>query len=127
MKKPGSNCDYIQSRNENLKREFLKRLGKTKITRIFEEIARDAEADRFYISEEQAVRELRRVTPKPVKSLESRARMLADIRRRVDILMAFNPSMTLKEAVFRVVNSPAPGFYLTPKSIRTILYKTFSA
>lgn len=125
MKKKGAKCDYIEGRNANVRREFMKRLGKDgrQISEIFEEISREATADRFYISEERILRLLKHPEELTDKTLRTRKEMVEEIRRRVDALMKAFPAMKLPEAVYRVVNSPAPAFYLTPGSIRTIIYR----
>lgn len=118
---------FIPSRNENLYREFLNRLGKNgrSIREIFDDLAANAPADRFYISEEQAQRIVSRLNRGKTFTRNSRSprvRMARDIQRRVNNLRKANPRMSLREAVYQVVNSPAPAFYLTAGSIRTILY-----
>lgn len=140
MKKKGSKCDYIAERNKNLRREFLARLGRNgrKLDDIFTELA-GVGADRFYISEEQAVRlihnsefimhnygeEARNPETRIRKGGYNRRRqlMVAEIARRVRELRSQSPGMQLKEAVFRVVNSPAPSFYISPSTIKTIIYR----
>lgn len=124
-------CDYIQSRNSNLRREFLARLGQNGMTldRIYKALSSDTPADRFYISEERAYRLLRfgirNASPHPHGNpLPQKLRMLAEIRRRVNALMEADPGLSLRDAVFEVVNSPAPAFYLTPSSIKTILFRS---
>lgn len=131
MKHKGSTCDFIDSRNKALRQEFLERLGRNGRTlqQVFDELAR-IPAPRFFISEERAYMQLKRYfTPRGGSPRETGAHMLdntrhklEDIRRRVKALMAANPGMELRDAVFEVVNGPAPSFYLTPRSIRTILY-----
>ena len=136
MRKKNSCCDYIRERNENLRREFLARLGKARsVLEIFDDIASNAPADRFYISEEQALKLLRlqargRGQGAPAQagpSLPTRARMLADISSRVDALLASDPSLSLRDAVETVVNYPAPSFYLTPASLCTLFYRAMRA
>lgn len=39
------------------------------------------------------------------------------------MLMDTEPNMSLYECCVRVVNSPAPKFYMTPLSIRQTIYK----
>ena len=127
MKKKGCKCDYIKERNENLKREFLARLGKNgrNISQVIESLS-PVSADRFYINEERATEEIKRLRNKEkMKTANPRRQaMIREIKKRVDMMMDRNPQLSLKEAVCRVVNSPAPAFYLTPGTIRTIVYQT---
>lgn len=126
MKTSKGRCDYTESRDKELRRAFIERLGKNgkMIKEVMAEMV-DVPAPRFYINEERAytyVRHLRRSgCPDEIRSPTLR-RMLAVIVRRVDILMAFRPELSLREAVYEVVNSPAPSFFLSPLSIRTMLY-----
>lgn len=140
MKKKGSKCDYIEERNRNLKREFLARLGKNGkcITQVIADLTL-APADRFYISEERAVRAVRSMRGEGavrvavgVRGVEGaggvrvnprKRAMMGEIMRRVEGLMVRNPDLDLRDAVYEVVNSPAQAFYLTMGSIRTILYE----
>lgn len=129
MKKKNSKSDYIEARNRDLKAKFLERLGRPefpKIESIFPTLA-DVKADRFYISEERALLYMKyfhREGSWPAGMKPLRRRMMEVIRRRVEILQAFRPTLSLSDAVYEVVNSEAPSFYLTPRSIRTILYET---
>lgn len=124
-------CEFISERNENLRREFYLRVfpGYPGVLALFEDIAR-IPAPRFYISEERAIsllcRKKRLGDSWGRGMVPSRRAMIDEIDRRVRILRSFNPGLTLKEAVFRVVNSPAPSFYLTPNSIRSIIYRKTS-
>lgn len=131
MKKKNCNCEYLVSRNSELRREFINRLGGNwkNINEIFMELS-SMPASRFYISEERAYAllkvKIRRGKWHP--DILPRCReMMEEIYRRVNTLMDSDSSLSLKDAVFDVVNSPAPGFYLSPRSIRTILYRYLKA
>lgn len=125
MKKKKSNCDYTQLRNSLLIRAFYARLGRDgkKINEIISELSA-LPAPRFFISEERAYALL--CTP----GVESDARrlsrsviMIKEIKARVDCLRRADPSLSLKQAVSDVIYSPAPSFFLTPSSIKSIIYK----
>lgn len=128
MKKKNCNCEFIAQRDENLKREFFKRLGTTqtgRIREVFDQLAK-AGAERFYISEERAlllVSNYRKNGCWPVGISANKLRMMEEIRRRTDALMQSDSRITLDRAVTEVVNGEAPSFYLTPKSIKTLFYK----
>ena len=120
-------CDYTQQRNRDLRNRFIEQLGKSgrTIKEVFATLT-TAPAERFYISEERAyilVLEKRRKGDGWGEGmLPTRKRMIEEIDRRVRLLMEREPGMTFKDAIFEVVNSPAPCFYLTRRSIRTLLY-----
>ena len=131
MKKKGSKSDYIQSRNENLKREFIKRMGKNgwSVSRVIESLTM-IPADRFYISEERAYGILKKMEKDETSgtagedNVRNRRRltMIMEIKRRVENLLKEEPGKSMQDAVFEVVNSRAPGFYLSQGTIRTLLY-----
>lgn len=126
MKNRNAKCDYLKQRNANIRRELVKRLGNpaVRLDDIFAEMAM-IPVERFYISEERALRlinERRRTGRWPAGMNPRRIEMIQEIEKRVEWMMALDPDLSLPEAVFRVVNSPAPAFYLTPGSLRTIFY-----
>lgn len=121
-----SKCDYILSRNHNLRRQYATLLYSSpgSLDEVFAAVA-SSPAERFYISEERAYLLLleKRLRGGWAVSLPTRRAMLEEIERRVEAMLTVNPGLSLKQAVFNVVNSPAPSFYLTPRSVRTILYR----
>lgn len=127
MRKKGSRCDYIKERNRNLRREFNARLGRDgrTVARTIRELT-TVGADRFYVSEEQAWRYFRDKMVKKKEAgprVENRRIILEEVRKRTMAILAENPELDPRDVLFEVVNSPAPSFYLTYRTIRTILYK----
>ncbi len=128
MKKFGNKCDYTESKNRELVKLFRAAVRNARIIdldRIFAEVAASA-ASRFYISEERVlllIRQYRESGQWSVRSLQRR-QMLAEIERRVSRMMAADAALTLADAVAQVVNAPAPSFYLTPRTCRTLIYRT---
>lgn len=125
MKKRKSICDYTLLRNSLLIRAFYARLGRDgkTINEIISDLAA-MPAPRFFISEERAYALL--CTP----DLESDPRrlprsivMIKEIKSRVECLRRADPSLSLKQALSNVIYSPAPSFFLTPSSIKSIIYK----
>ncbi|MCD8266130.1 MAG: hypothetical protein LUC33_03140 [Prevotellaceae bacterium] len=83
-----------------------------------------APSPRFWITEERAadvMRQMRRGRWESSVHVCQRRRMFEEIKRRCERMMAAGDD--LRTAVRRVVNSPAPEFYLTEGSVRTILYR----
>lgn len=127
MKKKGSISEFKKQRDEELLNAFKSQLHLLGVVESRQLFARAAQctASRFWVSEHRAGvvvsqiykgSRLERMNPK-------RREMFFEIYRRVKELRDANPGMTLSEAVFRVVNSPAPEFYLTSKSARAMIYK----
>ncbi|MDE6010528.1 MAG: hypothetical protein K2F87_03645 [Muribaculaceae bacterium] len=128
MKKPGSTCDYTQAKNDELVKAFYAYVGRTvmiDLDAIFRQIA-DSPASRFFISEERAYELVRRYRSSGKWDMANplRVAMLDQIHSNAMGLMASDARLTLKDAVYEAVNSPAPKFYLTPKSCRQLIYKT---
>lgn len=126
MKKHGNRIDFTDERNVALVSLFRRKIREASLIdldAIFLEISRSP-APRFFISEERAlylIKEFRRTGQMKVR-IPLRCRLMEDLLRAVDSLLRRSPELTLAEAVFRAVNSPAPSYYLTPGSCRTIIY-----
>lgn len=125
MKKKGSVCDFSQERNDALKEVYYKLLREMRscsVAEIHKAMAKHP-APRFYVSEMRAltvVRHRQRTGEFPVM-LGSRIRMFEEIWRRYELRRALDKESSDLDIVFDIVNSEAPGFFLTPGSIRTIL------
>lgn len=126
MKKYGNNCDFIHQRNCELMKTFRNLLAESvfiDLPRIFRQTA-DAPASRFFVSEDRVLNVMRRRRASGSFGVcrGKRLLMYEELERRINSILAADPSFTLYEAIFEAVNSQAPHFYLTPKSVRTILY-----
>lgn len=131
MKKKGCVCDYTKVRNAELAATFNRLLSEARAIDLLEICRRVAEspASRFFISEDRAyelVIARRRLGHWSVR-LRHRVRMMDEILSRAEALLASGIESTLRDAVYAAVNSPAPEFYLTPRSCRTLVYATFRA
>ena len=127
MKKKGSVSDFKDERDRELLEAFksqLHLLGSIETGKLFIR-ASEMPASRFWVSEQRAGvvisklergDKLERMNPK-------RREMFLEIYRRVRDIMEENPTIKRTEAIFRVVNSRAPEFYLTPKSARAMIYR----
>lgn len=129
MKKKNSKCDYTETRNKWLLKDFIERLGNRGKTlrEIFRQLEKTP-ARRFYISEERARHLIKRhrITGQwPASTSPTRRALLEDLAATIDRILDTDPGIDLREAVFRAVNSPAPSYYLTAKTIKTIIYKNY--
>lgn len=131
MKKKGSVCVYTHTRNEDLKKAFKNTLSSApagKVSSLIDAMA-TAPAPRFYIDETRAYRLIRERINKgswPERMLPGKRKMIEEIWTRSMLLMHTDPGLHLYDAVITVIHSPAPSFYLTPGSMRTILYATLA-
>lgn len=93
------------------------------------EIARlvvDMPTHRFWVSEERAaivVSALINGRKLPHNMRNSKREMFLEIYRRVMLLRKHNPLAPVSRLVALVVRSPAPKFYMLPRSAMDIIYK----
>lgn len=126
MKKRGNISLHTSQRNEEICRIFKNCIGNPdcrNITDIFKVVARQP-ASRFFVSEERALQIIsqKRTSGRwPINS-PTRLRLFKDLEKIVNKIIARTPDISLNDAVWEAVNSPAPSLYLTPGSCRTIIY-----
>ncbi|MCM1448893.1 MAG: hypothetical protein NC082_00980 [Clostridiales bacterium] len=84
-------------------------------------------APRFYVNYETAYRYVSRAM-RNTKCLSDKGRrrgQWADMARQVEIVMKLNRGTSLSEALTTVIeHGVAPRFYITPKSARTVYFKS---
>ena len=125
MKKKGNVVQHNGARDTELYCVFMNLLMNSRGVALRELYGLSAKrgCSRFWVSEERAyevVRRLRRGESFPDLT-ESRRRMYAEIAERVDAIMKRDPEMPLLHAVRQVVNGPAPEFYLTAETVKTLV------
>lgn len=129
MKKKGSTAEYTSERDSELYAHFLEllRTADMPLGEMFGAAARRP-CSRFFVSLERAaavvVPMLRgAVTSLPESVYEGRRRMYAEIAGRALELMEDDPDLLPTHAVERVINGPAPEFYLSDWAARQIIYR----
>lgn len=130
MKKKGSTSDFATQRDKELYAAFRDILCNSRGVALADMFGMAAKrpASRFWVSEERAAQVvswmLRGASQEKIESMVAQRRaMFEEIYRRVRALMADDPSLCMTHAVNEVVASPAPEFYLSPKSARVIIYR----
>lgn len=125
MKQKGYVCDYIEERDADLLRAYKEIISVRDNIRLSEVVALLAKSPskRFWVSESQAYKVILRILGGGSLShmIPTRRTMYQEIFRRYQAYRVLFPSLTKMEIVNRVCNEPSPSFYLTPKSIVTIL------
>lgn len=125
MKKKGNVAEYGRQRNEELKRTVRRMAlsGECKSSDDIFSRAAGAPATRFWVGERRAYEVISgMMRGKSIDYMKPMTRrMYNEIYARVKRLLSLDSSIGLEEAVFRVVNSPAPEFYLTAGSARVIM------
>lgn len=98
--------------------------GQVSVSRIYEMVAQ-APASRFFVSDLQALRVVKRMQRGlAVHTMRgARLRMYNEIKRRTDALRMCDVTMTLVDAVREVVAQPAPEMYVSPRQVAAIIDK----
>lgn len=128
MKYHGCILEFTSQRNVELMMAFHKAINKRvfiDISEISSELV-NMPCSRFWVSEERAmvvVAALLKGKPVLNSMRPTKREMFVEIFNRVLALKKQYPDAPLLELVVNVVNSPAPKFYMTPRSAMETIYK----
>lgn len=128
MKRKGSKFEYEDERNKELLKAYCSQIEICSEIHLDEILSRvvNTPCSRFWVSDERAsivMSGIERGTANLDSMIESRKEMFLEIYDRVKALRINNPTMSLSELTNEVVKQPAPRFYLTAKSARTIIHR----
>lgn len=128
MKSLGSVLAFTNERNDALLKAYLEQIDKVGFIRLCDigQNIVNSPAPRFWVSEERAaivVSAIMRGKPVLDTMRPSKREMFMEIHRRVVELKKKHPDWQLCQLVFKVVNSPAPKFYMEPSSALERLFK----
>lgn len=123
----GSILDFTKERNEDLMRAFREKLVAASyivMPEIFVKVA-ESPASRFWVSEERATIVISAMDAgrKLPKMRSNKREMFEEIYRRFRIERKANPKSSTYELVSKIVNQPAPKFYLTPRTVGEFIYR----
>ena len=128
MKYHGCILEFAEERNNELMRVYRNIIA----SRSFidsEDVVKElvnTPCSRFWISEERALRVVNAINkgfPILYGMLSTKREMFLEIYKRVMKLRKRLPKASLYECVIKVVNSPAPKFYMSANSAREIIRK----
>lgn len=126
MKHKGSISDYVEERNAKLQEIFRREFFNKEHATTEDVIAYVSQcgAPRFYVSEQRAraVLRKRRRTGEWPEMQDRRRSMFEELWERYKKMEIECPGEREEDIIFAIVNSPAPSFYLSPKSVRTLIY-----
>lgn len=128
MKYHGCILEFTEKRNKELMKAFREAIGKRSFLYI-KEISEDVvnmPCSRFWVSEERAmvvVAALLKGIPILDAMRPTKREMFQEIYNRVLELQKQIPNTSIFELVLKAVNSPAPKFYMTPRSAMETIYK----
>lgn len=125
MKNIGSIFEYEDARNQDLMRAYKHLMSTTrniKMSEIYRQVV-DMPSQRFWVSEERAAIVVSNMLKgRSIDQMRPNKReMFHEICARVRELQKERPDETVYNLVFDVVGSPAPNFYLTPKTAKVII------
>lgn len=127
MKYVGSYFAYEQARNSDLMRAYETVFNANRGAKKEEIYKRVVEmpSSRFWVSEERAATiVLNIIKGDKLESMKPKKRLMYfEIYRRVMEAKKKDPDAPISYLTFDVVSSPAPQFYLTPQSAKTIISK----
>lgn len=127
MKRKGSSFEYKEERDAELLRAWREQLAIRHNISIAEVAVAVAESPckRFWVSEERAEAVVASLERGRTMERMSRTRreMFEEIFNRYTQYRKAHPNATRREAVWSVVGSPAPRFYLTPDSVKILLHR----
>lgn len=128
MKHKGNVNEYKQQQDTEVMAAYRRIFGiyggLVGVRHLYELVA-FAPASRFFVSELQAARVVKRLINgrANLNMRGARRRMYSEIHSRVRELHASYPDMTLTRAVAKVVSQPAPEMYISPRQIAAIIDK----
>ena len=119
--------DFTAKRNEDIMRVYRKHLKEARfifMPDIFESVA-NSPASRFWVSAERAAIVINAMLAgRPLAPMRPNKReMFEEIFRRFCIERESNPSASVYELATKIVNQPAPKFYLTPRTVGEFIYR----
>ncbi len=128
MKYHGCILEFTDERNDELMRVFREAIASRPFNNIEElsEVIVNSPCSRFWVSEERAmvvVTALIKGLPVLRSMRPTKREMFQEIYKRVMKLRKVHPKTYIYELVIKVVNSPAPKFYMTPRSGMDKIYK----
>ena len=128
MKPPGSIMAFTRERNDALLKTYRRLVAEADEIRLREigEKLVNSPSPRFWVSEERAAAVVSAILRgKPVLDAmrPTKREMFEEIHRRVLALRSLHPAWNLSQLIFKVVNSPAPKFYMKPSSALERLFK----
>lgn len=127
MKYFGSILDFTRERNADLMRVYRDRLAEASfiVMPVIFQLVADSPTSRFWVSEERAAIVISAMAAgKPMPRMRSNKReMFEEIYRRYLLMREDYPDKSVYELVTKIVNQPAPKFYLTPRTVGEFIYR----
>ena len=128
MKYPGCILEFTRPRNLDLTRAYRYVMSLSSVLghKSIGEMIVELPSARFWISEERAtvvVSQLARGKNPLAKMRPTKREMFMEIFSRYRRLAPAMPDLRLSEIVALIINSPAPKFYMAPRTASEIIYR----
>lgn len=125
MKHTGSSFPYKMQRERELVKAFKQELAQCKhisMNKVFERVVKHP-CSRFWVSEERAAIAVSAMLRgcDVVFANGMKRQMYRELFRRYNEMRAQNKGLPLSRIIFRIVNSPAPHFYLSASQAKIII------
>lgn len=126
MKHKGCTNEYEQERTEELLHNYRQLIAASTtivLSQILDKLV-NMQASRFWVSEERAAIVISRMLKgDTLQTMRPTTReMYTELFRRFQTVRSQQPNLTIEKAAFIAIRQPAPKFYLTPESARTIIH-----
>lgn len=128
MKHVGCLSDFTDQRNEEIMiayRNAIRDVNHIDIIEIAKKIV-NTQCSRFWVSEERTmfvIIEIEKGRPILDTMRPNKRELFQELYRRVCSIRKNEPDKSLEDAIYDSINSPAPCFYLTPRSVLETIYK----
>ena len=127
LRRKGSVYECESERNAALIRAYhreISRSGEIRLGEVFERISLSP-CDRFWVSEERCTIVMRRMEhgDRLTGMLPLRREMYEELYSRYILVRKLHPDWTFSRCCRMIVVSPAPKFYMTPLSVREMIYR----
>jgi hypothetical protein len=127
MKHFGSSFEYAEERNADIMRAYRQELSRCKqifLPEVFNNVV-NMPSKRFSVSAERAAIVISNMMRGDdlLNMRPTKREMFQEIYRRIKILQEQNPRMSIYEMALKVVQEPAPKFYITAGSAKVIIYR----
>lgn len=127
MKPVGSRFEYTEERDKDLIRAYREQIALCRTIHLPELLERtvNSPSSRFWVSEGRAAIVISEMIrgDKLEKMNSMKREMFLEIYGRVLNLQSELPTLSIAELVWKVINQPAPKFYITPGSAKVIIHK----
>lgn len=125
MKHRGNNFEYAEERNEDIMRAYMQEIGRCDRIYLPDVLSTvvNTPSKRFWVSAERAAIVISKMMHGDtlINMRPARREMFQEIYRRVKLLQKENPTMSISEMALKVVQQPAPKFYITAGSAKVII------